>query len=243
MSSLTNIKNLTALDFRKKVLGKGAHKGLAKVFPTTMGDVAAEVRALPQQGRDAILGLLLSENPIGELDFPDIKELLVTLLPNVRELDLSYTSLASATAEDMQVLTQLPQLRYVSIVGTVAAGPIGHKMRAGLSEEDLQKLIFMTPAMVLEGASKVLVPQNLVKIVRNTHVNLFRSRALYAKSLREKALAGPTAVKHTAKSQHDLDNFPSNPPALTDDEPDSPVNLAPYAVPGVRGPRATLAPA
>jgi hypothetical protein len=170
-----------ALDFRGRVRGKGTDASFAEHFPLTMDDLAKEVAKLPNKER--VRGLILAENAIDELDFPLVKKLLEQHLPRVEDLNLSLTALSHTSGKDMQVLTRMPQLQTISIVGTVVAGFLGYEMREQLEEQDIRKLVFMTPAMLLSGAHERIVPPGLVAASLETHMELYR--AAYEASKRE----------------------------------------------------------
>jgi hypothetical protein len=161
------------IDCSNRVLGIRADDRLSDVFPITVQNMVDKIKAIDHDIRMNIKILLLNDNPISEMDFLEFKNLLELYLPNVKELDLSYSSLDSATSDDIKILTKIPQLKYINISRTVLAGPIGNKSRKGLDDDDFKKLIFMTLSMVQDGDADGLAPKKFVELINQTHYEFY----------------------------------------------------------------------
>lgn len=163
-----------ALDFSGILRGNQTDPSLTQHFHHTLDDLYEFVAVLTDDERNKVRGLKLTDNAIDELDFPFIKDLLEKLLPNVRDLNLSFTAMIYTTGQQMQVLTRMPQLQSISIVGTVVSGYLGRAMFETLEAQDIRKMVFMTPTIIMSKAYMRIVPEYLASVALDTHLQIFR---------------------------------------------------------------------
>lgn len=156
------------LDFCRKAMGARLAAKTAKTESiqggvglerATLKSIADELCKRSSADLARISELDLSYCDIFDQDLPAVLTI-VELLPKCAVLNLTGTSLNSASAAVVQQFTTRPSLEYLLIAGTGLASINGRSMFAGLKEEDLKKIVFL--------ASNMLSSRTWKNTVRNT---------------------------------------------------------------------------
>lgn len=151
---------------------------------TSITKLAKIVDVLDLEERQGVDTLILKTNLLGVQALREIIEKVLPLLPNLRQIDLSFTVIKETGLDDvLSLLRKFPNLQYINLWGNGVANAISEFIDKGedsdgIKSKVMQKVIIY-PQSLAEASSPPRLPAPLVKFQewRNTHLQFYEHEA------------------------------------------------------------------
>ena len=109
---------------------------------TSISELASQVQCMDSDARELIDTLDLGTNILGTQGLKEVVEKVLTLLPNLKILDLSFDAIDSDGLEDIfLILRRYPKLEYVNLSGNGVEDAIPEFLENGDDKEGLRHQI------------------------------------------------------------------------------------------------------
>ncbi len=143
---------------------------------TSITKLVKKVDVLDLEERQKVDTLILRTNLLGAQALREIIQKVLPLLPNLQQIDLSYTAIEETALDDvLSLLRTLPNLQYINLQGNDVADAIPQFLERGEDSEGIKskimRKVIIYPQNLAEAESPPRLPLSLERFPewKNAH--------------------------------------------------------------------------